>query len=406
MRRTHGSAAVRALAAGQHLLFALLLAIGVVDSIRENRLDAVLITAIIAIGLWYAGGALWLRPGEEEQVQTSVRRVIWLACLIALWLVLMWLSPAYAWLAFSLTMVILHLSPRAVGIPVVIGMTVVVIIGLWGRTSTPAAAIIGPVVGTLVAAGIVWGYQRILTESRERGRLVAELITAQADLESVQEELAVAQRDSGALAERARLARDIHDTLAQGYSSIVLLARAGQAHGHTDPELLARIEATAVENLEEARRVVHALSPVHLDDAPLPAAVTRLLNRLAEATGILTELQVAGDPRLAPTTVEVAMLRLIQGALANVRQHAHAERVVVTLDYQAEECLLDIVDDGVGFDPEQVSASTGGTGFGLRAMRERIDDLGGTLTLESAPGEGTAVAARIPLTAIDLMESR
>ena len=137
--------------------------------------------------------------------------------------------------------------------------------------------------------------------------------------------------------------------------------------------------------------------PAQLEDAPLPAAVRRLLERLASETGLRTDLEVTGDPLLAATAVDVAVLRLVQGALANVRQHALATRVVVSLSYAPDELLVDVVDDGSGFDPAATPQSTDAGGFGLRAMRERLAALGGTLGVESAPGEGTAVAASVPL---------
>ena len=97
--------------------------------------------------------------------------------------------------------------------------------------------------------------------------------------------------------------------------------------------------------------------------------------------------------------MEVALLRLSQGALANVRQHADASRVTVTLTYQDDAVVLDVVDDGRGFDPAAPRVRNNGSGFGLRAMRERLSDLGGTLTIEASPGEGTAVGASVPLAA-------
>jgi signal transduction histidine kinase len=238
----------------------------------------------------------------------------------------------------------------------------------------------------------------LTSENEQRRRLVAELVAAQDDLVATHDELAATQRQAGALAERARLARDIHDTLAQGFSSILLLARAGQAGSQDVAALLGQIESTAAENLEEARRVVHALAPAALEEAPLPAAIGRLLDRLAEQTGVRAELHLDGEPVPIATSQEVALLRLAQSALANVRLHARASRVAVTLTYRPSEVSLDVVDDGVGFDLQQLqSAPLGGTGFGLRAMRDRLSGVGGTLAVESSAGEGTAVAATIPL---------
>ena len=157
------------------------------------------------------------------------------------------------------------------------------------------------------------------------------------------------------------------------------------------------MEDIAADNLAEARRVVRALTPAQLEEAPLPQAVRRLLDRLTAEAGVRTDLEVTGDPRVSSMAVDVAVLRLVQGALANVRQHADASRVVVSLAYEPAELLIDVVDDGVGFDPDAVAPPTDTGGFGLRALRERVADLGGRLSVESAPGEGAAVAAAIPL---------
>ena len=249
---------------------------------------------------------------------------------------------------------------------------------------------------------MAWVYSQLRAESEARRSLVQQLTATRDDLVATHDELAVAQRQAGVLAERSRLARDIHDTLAQGFSSIVLLSRAGLT-GSPDAErlrsLMEQVEQTAATGLQDARTVVHALTPDELSEAPLPAALGRLLDRLASQTGLRTDLVVDGSARALPTAVEVALLRLSQGALANVRQHADASRVTVTLTYQDDAVVLDVVDDGRGFDPAAPRVRNNGSGFGLRAMRERLSDLGGTLTIEASPGEGTAVGASVPLAA-------
>lgn len=388
----HQPSAARALQFGQHALYAILLVIGVTQTVTDRGLTAAISAGAGGLALWYTIGA-WL-GGRTTRPWLSHA---WFAILAAVWVFTVTQSAAFAWLVFSVSLLALHLLPTWPGVATVGLLTAVAIRALWPTASNPAAAILGPVMGALVAVGATWGYRIMLAESAERGRLVTELTRAQADLVTLQDELATVQRESGALTERARLARDIHDTLAQGYSSILLLARAGLARGASEADLLRQVEATAAENLVEARRVVHALAPAQLESAPLPAAVRRLLTRLSEETGIRADLEVAGDPRLASTAVDVAVLRLVQGALANVRQHAAAARVVVSLNYEPDELLVDIVDNGRGFDPAATSIAPDASGFGLRAMRERLSALGGTLAVESAPGEGTAVAASLPL---------
>ncbi|MGH3425654.1 MAG: sensor histidine kinase, partial [Nocardioidaceae bacterium] len=294
-----------------------------------------------------------------------------------------------------------HLLPLRAAVGAVAALTLAVVAAqLAGGSGSVVPRILGPCLGAVVAVGMAVIYQRLARESEERRRLVRQLVTAQDDLIAVHDELAETQREAGAVAERARLARDIHDTLAQGFSSIVLLSRAGLGGSDDVATLFGQIEATAADNLEEARRVVHALAPAALEQAPLAAAVDRLLDRLAAQTGIATAMRVDGEPHGTTTSHDVALLRLAQGALANVREHADAGRVAVTLSYDEDAVRLDIVDDGRGFDPERLeTARLGGTGFGLRAMRERIADLSGTLLVESAEGDGTAVVATVPRTA-------
>lgn len=379
------SAAARALQLGEHALFVLLLVIGVTQAGANGALDGVLIGIVAAFTAWYLLGALF-----AARMRRRFAGPIWFAVLTSLWVVAAVRAPVLAWLAFALCLLALHLLPWVPGVVTVFLITGMAIIVLLPTASSPVSAVFGPVIGAFVTLGITLGYSLILKESASRGRLLDELSAAQADL-------ATAQRDAGALAERARLARDIHDTLAQGYSSILLLTRAELVTTPANAPLIAQIEQLAAENLVEARRVVQALSPAQLEDAPLPQAVRRLLDRLAAESGVRADLEVTGDPRLSSMAVDVAVLRFVQGALANVRQHADASRVVVSLAYEPAELLIDVVDDGVGFDPGQLPVASAAGGFGLRALRERVAQLGGTLSIESRPGEGAAIAASVPL---------
>lgn len=237
----------------------------------------------------------------------------------------------------------------------------------------------------------VLGYQALYRESERRRELIEELIATRA-------ELAVAERGAGILAERERLAREIHDTLAQGLSSIQLLLRAAERTLPPDSpatEHIARARGAAQENLAEARRFVRALTPPDLEHGSLAGALERLCSG---APGPLVRFSVSGTPRELPTPYEVALLRIAQSALANVVRHAGAGRAGITLTFMDTSVTLDVVDDGRGFDPASASsAGSDGGGFGLPAMRARAETLGGLFTVESAPGQGTAVAVTLPL---------
>ncbi len=194
-------------------------------------------------------------------------------------------------------------------------------------------------------------------------------------------------RESGQLGERRRLAREIHDTLIQGFASIAMNVQA--AEGSADPARanrhLGEALRTARESLAEARRIVWALRPEALEDASLPEALSSLAERWSEG-GVPAEIAVTGEARrLAPET-EATLLRAAQEALTNVRKHARAHRVVLTLSYMEDRVTLDVKDDGVGFEPGLAGEAGSTGGFGLGAMRERAEQSGGTVTVESEPG--------------------
>ena len=188
--------------------------------------------------------------------------------------------------------------------------------------------------------------QALVRDGIERQRLIASLYAAQEESAALTDELARVQRTQGVTSERTRLSRDIHDGIAQGFSSIVLLARA--ARTEEDPqrvrELLAHLEDGATRGLEESRRVVAALAPADLDEGSLAGAVRRVTDRFGTESGVDAQVDVIGQLPPLPTTTEVTLLRCVQGALANVRTHARARRVVVTLDATDDTVRVDVVD--------------------------------------------------------------
>ncbi len=251
--------------------------------------------------------------------------------------------------------------------------------------------------GGIFALGISRGYLELVRDGRERRRLIASLVATQREMAALQDELARTQRESGAAAERARVSRDIHDTVAQSLSSIVLLARSAQEHEDGRGRALGQIGELAAEGLADARRIVDDLMPVELDGSALSDALARMLDRLTAETGITTALHVDEELPALGLDTEVALLRTAQSALANVRSHAAASRVVVTLADAGDAVRLDVVDDGRGFDPSRLESAGPGGGYGLRAMRARLRELGGGLDVESTPGDGAALSAHLPL---------
>ncbi|MFF3608740.1 histidine kinase [Streptomyces sp. NPDC002463] len=382
--------ALRALRLCLHLLMAGLL---VLAAVRADSASGTV--AAVVMGAVYAAGS-YLPSVRSSQRAAAV----WLGVLGASWLGLLWLTPEALWLAFPLYFLQLHLLPTRWSLPVVAltaGAAILSYVG-HGAPINPGV-FIGPLLGAAVAVATVLGYQALYRESERRRRLIEELIETRA-------ELAAAERHAGTLAERERLAREIHDTLAQGLSSIQLLLRAAErllppdspAAGH-----IGRAREAAQDNLAEARRFVRALSPPDLEHGSLAAALERLCEPVeagpyGPGNGPRVRFSVSGTPAELPTPYEVALLRIAQSALANTVRHASASRAEITLSFMDASVTLDVVDDGRGFDPASVRPSSDG-GFGLPAMRSRAESLGGSFAVESAPGQGTAVAVSLPLPA-------
>lgn len=249
-------------------------------------------------------------------------------------------------------------------------------------TGNSIAALIG------YAAGVLFGLwmHRVVGQHDERARLLA------ADLEDAERQLAEAQRRQGAADERERLAREIHDTLAQGFASIVVLAEAARNGLRADPgrsaQQLVSIEQTARENLAEARVLVGAASAGSVAPASVARTLRRTLDRFAEDTGLTVSADLPDVD--CDQTTRIALLRCTQESLANIRKHAAATTVGVVLEQRPHGVDLEITDDGRGF----VVAES--RGFGLDGMRRRLAELGGELTVTSSPGDGTRILAMIP----------
>jgi signal transduction histidine kinase len=352
--------------------------------------------AAVALAGATAGWHLTLqRLGVSEARPRLV--LVYLAGLLVLWFVLAGIHPAYFSLLLVLYPQVFRYLRMSRAVPAAVTLTVAVV---WREvlvSGRPLSENWGAIVGGLIS--VVFGtlfalwLTRIIDQSYERRRLIEQL-------EATRGELAEAEREGGRLAERQRLARDIHDTLAQGFVSIVLQLQAAEAELPEDADEarnhLERARRTARDNLAEARRLVWDLRPEALSAAPLGEALGRLAGRVAEETGLAATATVTGTPQPLSADTEVTLLRVTQEALANVTRHAGAGRVAVTLSYMDGEAALDVRDDGAGFAPTADGHGPNG-GLGLRGMRERVEALGGRLAVESAPGRGTTIAVTVPV---------
>ncbi|WP_228760110.1 sensor histidine kinase [Pseudactinotalea sp. HY158] len=387
-------AAIRWMRAGQHVLTGLLVVIGVIRAGTEGASLPLIVVAALAFTLAYWFPVIARRP---HLITTPA----WLAVLALVWVGMLAVSSEFMWIAFVLWLLagqILALR-AAVGFSAVV-FALVVLAPVLHHGQLAYASVFGPFVGGLFALGISRGYLALVDDVRRREQLVLRLEQAQADMAALHDELALTQRHAGRIAERTRLARDIHDTVAQGLSSISLLARATSAPAADTGRGLAQIESLARDNLEDLRRIIAALTPSELTDQALPGALARLVERFGAETGIDVSLHVDDSVPVLEARAEVALLRTAQSALGNVRRHAKASRVVLTLVDAGDLIRLDVIDDGEGFDIAATGRPradrSGSTGYGLGFMRGRLRELGGGLDVESTPGEGSAVSAYLP----------
>ena len=299
-------------------------------------------------------------------------------------------------------------------------------------------------VNVLCMCGLGWWEWDADRKNEERRAALQQVREANRRLEAstaenagLQRQLLVQAREAGVLDERQRMAREIHDTLAQGLIGIVTQLQAaeqaalqggpaaGPAAGAVPgPQAVdgwrahfAAATRLARESLAEARRSVDALRPRQLETVGLGEALAGVAERWSVLQGVAVEITTAGTARQLLPEAELALLRAAQEALANVARHARAGSVAMALGYLDHEVCLDVRDDGCGFDPsaeperapaEAITTGTAaeaveaGGGFGLKAMQERIEALSGTLRIRSEPGSGTTVSARVPYLAAEV----
>jgi signal transduction histidine kinase len=269
--------------------------------------------------------------------------------------------------------------------------------GIHSAILLPLVTSSGARVGLLMVASRSYGFSGV----KERTYLT---IGAQVALVLENLRLIEQAQKAGISSERQRLAQEIHDTLAQAFTSIVMKLEAAEGALSSDPSstqrFLDQARNIARESLAEARRLMWALRPESLERSSLPEALAGLAERWSRECGINASTTVTGTPHSLTPDTEVTLMRVTQEALTNCRKYAQARQVTLTLSYLNNLVTLNVQDDGIGFDPDQLhpdssDQSTGG--FGLVGVRERIEQLRGTMLVESASGEGTTLMVAIPV---------
>jgi signal transduction histidine kinase len=353
------------------------------------RSRLVISAVFVAMAGWYV---LAGRPVLFGDVEGPWRGEVYLAGLVPLFAIT-------AGLSVTNTFILLALCPqcfmavsfrRAVAAVVVLNATPLLAALVVGHRSAGGLANIAGAAVLVTVFSIVFGswVLRIIEQNVERRQLIEQLEATRADL-------ARAEREAGALAERGRLASEIHDTIAQGLTSVVMLVQAADGAVDAAPSQAKRHLALAAdaarESLAEARTLVAGLAPAQLAAGTIDDALRRLAGRASAELPGGAGFEARGAPRPLATATEVVLLRVCQEALANVRRHAGARRAWVCLDYRDGEVRLEIGDDGTGFDP---AGDRGG--YGLRGMRSRAAQAGGILAVLSSPGAGTTVSVAVP----------
>ena len=375
---------------GLHILFFTLTVLVIVRSTVSTGGSITAIVVAVVLGGTYALGAL---PTPASRARRPPR-LGWLSVLTLEWIVLLWLVPDAAYVAFPMFFLYLHLLGQWWGSAAVMLSAIVAICALGIHGEWTVGGVVGPLVGAGVALLVGLGYQALAREADLREKLVRQLIDSQG-------QLAATEHESGVLAERSRLAREIHDTLAQGLSSIQMLLHAAERAdaGRPGIEHIHLARETAAANLAEARRFVRELTPPQLDDQTLGGALRRLARTQWATQGLEVRVRVS-DTITLPMHLQTALLRITQGAIANVIQHANATTATVTLANDRGQLQFTVTDDGIGFDPQilQTHTTEKSDSFGLQATAERLQQLGGTLTIDAAPGRGTTLTADLRLT--------
>ncbi|ORV99014.1 sensor histidine kinase [Mycobacterium kyorinense] len=341
-----------------------------------------------------AGIAVWALTfgrGVPRSGETTWRTTTFVAVAVTLLVLAMWFSivavaaiPAIypivfsalpLWTAIAATTAI-NFIPLAIALIVEGPHTPDIAVGV---AITLIGVVAAPVIGTM-----------IVTATRQRARLatvVAELAATRAEAERL-------SRAAGISAERERLAREIHDTLAQGFTSIVALAQVVETELETDPGAASRhvelIHTTARENLAEARGMVADLTPADLEQGSLAAAIQRQCDKLSAETGTAVSMSADRDLPALEMAKDVVLLRAAQEGLTNIRKHAQATVVRVQLTASAGNIRLCLSDNGIGLTGDHAD------GFGLRGMKARVTQVGGTMTVSPAPGGGTVIQIDVP----------
>ncbi|AOS61529.1 sensor histidine kinase [Actinoalloteichus hymeniacidonis] len=362
---------------------------------------------LFALVLGTLGWQLWfvtLHPQWPEN------QLVPMACYFAGLLVLAWsltmVHPAFLLVAASglfVTFIALPGNWAYLGL-MATGVLLAGILGGLPPDSQTAWQMAG---STVIAAGLGWAFRRLETEAELRRRatertqrVLDQLEASSLEQHRLRRQMVEREREAAVTAERARMAGELHDTLAQGLAGVstqLEIAEELLEEGHPARRRIGLALSLARSSLIEARRSVNELRPGPLEQHSFVGAIRTVLDQWRSRTQCSARLEITGDQTSAAPATEQALLRTAQEALTNIERHAKATEVTVTVSYLGDLIAVDIVDNGVGFVFDELAEPSASGGYGLHAMRDRVEAAGGTLAIESATGEGTMINAMIPL---------
>ena len=378
-----------------YLMLGICLTISLLDTSLPLLQKGLVVLLAAAWGGWY-----WVVVMQRTRLRfNTLGTVIAFVGAIAVSAALSWIEGPFVMLMFSFYGLTFAMLPMRWAASLVVGISFILawrFIGFNGRFDLASLSILISFLLSgffAILLGLYIG--SIIRQTSEKQKMIEEL-------EAARDELARAERQAGMLEERQRLAGEIHDTLAQGFTSVVLHLEAAEQALESDPvtarQHIDQARSTARDSLSEARRFVWALRPDMVQRETLDLALQRVAQRWSEESGLAARVEISGTLRSLTPPIEATLLRAAQEGLANVHKHARAAQVTLTLTYMDDEIILDLQDDGAGFDPQVApqQARLERRGYGLLSLQERAAQLGGSLTVESAPGEGTTLVMALP----------
>ena len=388
-----------------YLMLGICLAISLVDASLQPLQKGLVVLLTATWGCWY-----WVFVMQRTRLQIN-RLGMMLSFLgaIAISAALSWTHSAFTMLLFSFYGITFAMLPMRWASPLVIAVSIILALRFVDFHSEFNLTSLSILVSFLLSGffTVLLGLfiNNIIRQTSEKQKIIE-------DLNAARDGLAQAERQAGVLEERQRLASEIHDTLAQGFTSVVMHLEAAEQALERNPASarlhIDQARSTARDSLSEARRFVWALRPDMVQRETLDLALERVAQRWSEENSLPARVEISGESRPLTPPIEATLLRAAQEGLANVHKHARAAQVTLTLTYMDDEIILDVQDDGTGFDLEvaPLQARQEHRGYGLLSLQERASQLGGSLTVESAPGEGTTLVMALPTTGKTGLDAR